>query len=164
MDHRLAKTVLQTLEEGKDAALRYAGKAREKLRDRDLSDLKTVVEYAKKAGSGLKTVKKVRAGVKKGMDKVGAVREKIPTAGDVRAAALGTWAKIAAFFAAILAGLRNPGPAEYAAFTAFFLSAAGSVAAIFRKKLRRLLPFFGALAALGTVILILRAVFPRRED
>ena len=161
MDIRLnSEELLRLLAEKKDEPLRFAGDAWEKLQAKDYSVLKPAAAFVQKTGQRLKTAKKIRAGAAK----VRAAREKIPTREDVKTAFLGIWAKVLALFAAVCANFRHPGLSEFAAIGAFVISIGGSVAAIFHKKLRRLMPLFGTLAAIGTAIVILRAIFPRRED
>lgn len=87
-----------------------------------------------------------------------------PDADGLKTAALHVWAKLVGLYAAVCACFRRPGLSEAAAVTAFGISVIGSITAIFRKKLRRLMPLFGALAALGTAIVVLRCLFPRDRD
>lgn len=77
--------------------------------------------------------------------------------------AFGVWTKLVGLYAAICACFRRPGFSEVAAVTAFGISAIGSITAVFWKKARKLMPLFGILAALGTAIVVLRCLFPRRE-
>ncbi len=154
------ETIRRVIAEKKDAALQYVGAAREKLQEGDYSALKPVIRFAQSAG---KRVKQAKA-VKHGAEKLRAARQKLPTRDHVKSAALSVWGKLVGLFAAVCAGFRNPGLSELAALAAFLVSALGSIGAVFSKKLRRFLPLFGILAAIGTVIVILRVIFPRRED
>ena len=95
---------------------------------------------------------------------VTAAKTKLPKPDDVRRAALAVWAKLVGLYAAVCACFRRPGLSEAAAVTAFGVSVVGSIVAVFQKKMRRLMPLFGVLAALGTAIVVLRCIFPRRED
>lgn len=79
-------------------------------------------------------------------------------------AALTVWARLTALVAAVCACFRRPGLSEIAAVTAFALAAIGGIVSIFKKSWRKLAPLFAVLAALGTVIVVLRCLFPRRED
>lgn len=94
----------------------------------------------------------------------GKAKAKLPKADDVRQAALAVWARLVGLYAAVCACFRRPGLSEAAAVTAFGVSVIGSITAVFQKKMRKLMPLFGVLAALGTAIVVLRCIFPRRED
>ncbi|MBE6936250.1 MAG: hypothetical protein E7458_07070 [Ruminococcaceae bacterium] len=97
--------------------------------------------------------------------KLTALYEKRGAAVDgARRAALTVWARLAAMVAAVCACFRRPGLSEIAAVAAFALAAVGGIVSIFKKSWRKLAPLFAILAALGTVIIVLRCLFPRRED
>ena len=89
---------------------------------------------------------------------------KLPKSDDVQRAALAVWTRLVGLYAAVCACFRRPGLSEAAAVTAFGVSVLGSITAVFHKKMRKLMPLFGVLAALGTAIIVLRCIFPRRED
>lgn len=74
------------------------------------------------------------------------------------------WAKVTACFAAVCVCFRNVGWSEIASFSAFIMAGIGSMVSVFHKPLRKLAPLFAALASLGAVIIVLRCIFPRRED
>ncbi len=161
------ETLLALLAEKKDNAVKFAGETWEQLRNRDVAVLKPMVHLAQKAEKRVKDAKKLRAGLMKAKAvkaKAKAVGEKIPTPADVKNAALRLWGKTAAAFAALWAAFLHPGLSEIAAIGAFLLSAVGMIGSFFNEKLRRLRPLFAALAAIGTIIVILRLIFPRRDD
>ncbi len=88
----------------------------------------------------------------------------MPDLAGLKGMALSVWAKLVGLYAAACACFRRPGLSEAAAVTAFGISAIGSITAVFWKKARKLMPLFGVMAALGTAIVVLRCLFPRRED
>ena len=83
---------------------------------------------------------------------------------EAKRAALSVWARLTALFAAVCACFRRPGLSEIAALTALGMAAVGGIVSIFKKSWRKLAPLFAVLAALGTLIVVLRCLFPRRED